>query len=258
MAIEFKEDQVFAVGPGVFLREAVDNCAWADLGDGVVVIDALEDPGMDPVIRQAVADTVGKPIKWVINTHWHMDHIACNPAWAAQGASIIAHESCAPATPERDGKPDITFSDRYTLRGSERAVELEWLGGTHTPADTVVHFPWARVLHIADLFGWGLFPLQRLTPQTVDRMRYAIERILTYDVDVLICGHGPTLTLDHMRRWLSYFNNLVEQAPAWKSAGMDGAALKETVPPPSDMEDWWRFAAWKHGRNLEQIAGSSL
>ncbi|MDQ2733186.1 MAG: MBL fold metallo-hydrolase, partial [Armatimonadota bacterium] len=82
MAIEFKEDQVFAVGPGVFLREAVDNCAWADLGDGVVVIDALEDPGMDPVIRKAVAETVGKPIKWVINTHWHADHIACNPAWA--------------------------------------------------------------------------------------------------------------------------------------------------------------------------------
>jgi cyclase len=256
--VEFKENQVFAVGPGVFVREAVDNCAWADLGDGVVVIDALEDPGMDPVIRTAVADTVGKPIRWVINTHWHMDHIACNPAWAAAGATIIAHESCAPATRAADGKPDITFKDRYTLKGSERAVELEWLGGTHTPADTVVHFPWARVLHIADLFGWGLFPLQRVTPQTVERMREVTRRILTYDVDTLICGHGPTLTPDQLRRWLTYFDDLIARAPDWQRSNMDAAALKEAVPPPPDMEDWWRFAAWKHGRNLEHVLEAPL
>ena len=254
MAIEFRENQVFAVGPGVYVREAVDNSAWADLGDGVVVIDGLEDPQMESVIRQDIAKTVGKPLKWVINTHWHMDHIACNPAWASQGATIIAHESCAPATAARDGKPDVTFSDRYTLHGSDRSVELEWLGGTHTPADTVVHFPWARVLHISDLFGWGLFPLQKVTPSTVERMRYVVERILTYDVDVLICGHGPTLTLDHMRRWLVYFNDLLARGPAWQSSGMDVEALKASVPPPEDMQDWWRFAAWKHARNLEQIA----
>ncbi|MCA1596722.1 MAG: MBL fold metallo-hydrolase [Chloroflexi bacterium] len=251
--VTFKENQVFAVGPGVYVREAVDNCAWADLGDGVVVIDALEDAEMESVIRADIASTVNKPLKWVINTHWHKDHIACNPAWARLGATIIAHESCAPASKERDGRPDITFQDHYTLKGSERTVELEWLGGTHTPADTVVHFPWARVLHIADLFGWGLFPMQRITPATIDRMRAVINRILTYDVDTLICGHGPTLTPAQLRRWLEYFDDIMARAPDWRQSGMDIAALKAQTPPPADMQDWWRFAAWKHARNLEMV-----
>lgn len=249
--VEFKENQVYAVGPGVFIREAVDNCAWADLGDGVVVIDALEDPNMASVIQEDVAKTVGKPIKWVVNTHWHMDHIACNPAWAQAGASIIAHQACAPKTDQRDGKPDITFSDRYTLKGADHQVDLEWLGGTHTPADTIVYFGWAKVLHIADLFGWGLFPMQRLTPETADRIRAIMARILTYDANTIICGHGPTLTPEHLRRWVQYFNEVVAQAPAWQSAGKTADQLKVEVPPPADMDDWWRFAAWKHARNLE-------
>ncbi|HET6383980.1 MAG TPA: MBL fold metallo-hydrolase [Armatimonadota bacterium] len=258
MAIQFRENQVFAVGPEVFVREAVDNCAWADLGDGVVVIDAQEDTAMCPLIGQAIAETVGKPLKWVVNTHWHSDHIACNPSWAALGATVIAHESCAPATTAHDGKPDITFKDRYTLKGAERNVDLEWLGGTHTPADTVVHFPWARVLHIADLFGWGLFPMQRLTQPTAGRMREIIERILTYDVDTLICGHGPLLTPDHLRRWLAYFNDMLEQAPRWQEQGLDKESLLKVAPPPADMEDWWRFFAWKHARNLEMVAGAQV
>ena len=258
MSIIFRQDEVRELAPGVWVREAVDNCAWADLGDGVVVIDALEEPEMDAVIRAAIAETAAKPLKWVVNTHWHKDHIACNPAWAALGATVIAHESCAPATPGRDGNPDITFAHRYTLHGAERSVELEWLGGTHTPADTIVYFPWARVLHIADLFGWGLFPLQRVTPVTTARMVEVVERILTYDATVVICGHGPTLTLDHLRRWLVYFKDLTEKAEEWRAQGKDGAELKTLVPPPSDMQDWWRFVDWKHAKNLDQLVATPL
>src|SRR5262249_20801590 len=130
--MEFVENRVFEVAPGVFIRNAVDNCVWADLGDGVVTIDALEDPGMAPVIQSDIAQTVGKPMKWLINTHWHGDHIACNPAWAAAGATVIAHESVGPATKEHNGQPNVTFHDCYTLQGGERQVSMEWLGGTHT------------------------------------------------------------------------------------------------------------------------------
>ena len=42
-----------------------------------------------PVIEGAIRETTGKPLKWLINTHWHPDHIACNPAWAAKGVTII-------------------------------------------------------------------------------------------------------------------------------------------------------------------------
>ena len=59
--MEFIENRVFEAAPGVFVRNAVDNCAWVDLGSGVATIDALEEPDMAPVIQNDIAQTVGKP-----------------------------------------------------------------------------------------------------------------------------------------------------------------------------------------------------
>src|SRR5712692_6608730 len=93
--MEFVENRVFEAAPGVFVRNAVDNCAWVDLGSGVAVIDALEDPGMAPVIQTDIAATVGKPMRWLLSTVCRPDHIACNPPLHRAGATIIAHESFA-------------------------------------------------------------------------------------------------------------------------------------------------------------------
>jgi cyclase len=252
--MKFEENKILKLGDGVFIRNAVDNAAWADLGDGAVEIDALEDPNLAPVVEQAINETTGKPLKWLINTHWHPDHIACNPAWAAKGVTVIAHQSCGGPTEERNGQPNITFGDRYVLEGAARRVECEWLGGTHTPWDTVVYFPWARVLHIADLFGWGMIPLARLEPQKVARLKEVLNRVLEYDADTLIPGHGPVLNREHIRRWLSYFDELLARVPAMAASGAPASTIERDFPPPADMADWWRFVDWKHRRNLEMAA----
>jgi cyclase len=254
--MEFIENRVFEAAPGVFVRNAVDNCAWVDLGSGVATIDALEDPQMAPVIQKDIADTVGKPMRWLLNTHWHPDHIACNPAWHRAGATIIAHESCARSAGDWEGKPDITFTETYTLEGDGRRAEMKWLGGTHTPWDTVVSFPWARALHIADLFGWGLIPVQSVDDPMVSRIHEVLGEVLRYDADVLIPGHGPLLTRAHIRRWLAYFDDLLERVPPLARQGKSPGELQAAIPVPQDMQDWWRLADWKHARNLEIVARS--
>lgn len=252
--MSFEENKILEVGPGVFVRNAVDNAAWADLGDGAVEIDALEDPNLAPVIEGAIRQTTGKPLKWLINTHAHPDHIACNPIWSAQGVTVIAHESARSTIEGRNSKVDITFPDRYTLRGAERQVECEWLGGTHTPWDSVVYFPWANVLHIADLFGWGMIPLARMEEEKITRLHEVLNRVLEYDAETLIPGHGPLLKPAHIRRWLAYFDDLLEQVPPLARAGKSADEIEAAIPPPTDMGDWWRFIDWKHGRNLKMVA----
>jgi glyoxylase-like metal-dependent hydrolase (beta-lactamase superfamily II) len=130
---------------------------------------------------------------------------------------------------------------------------MQWLGGTHTPWDTVLYFPHARVLHIADLFGWGLIPCKP-TVQKVERLREVLNRVLEYDANALICGHGPTLTLDHIRRFLSYFEQMLQEVPPLLAQGKSVEEIERQVPPPEDMHDWWRFVAWKHKKNIELIA----
>ncbi len=247
----FPEGNVIQVADGVFLRQGVDNCAGADLGEGVLIVDAQEDTSVAPIIERAIADTVSKPIRWIVNTNWHRDHIACNPRWAKQGATIITHYSCPPATNERDGKPDITFQDTYVLEVGGRRVELEWLGGMHTPGDIVVYFRWARALHVGDLFGWGLFMQHRWDARSIERTREVLLRILNFDTAHIICGHGPMPTAGHIRRQLEYYNTLLRQVSELKRKGKSLLEVKRSLPPPPDMLDWWRFVDWKHENNIE-------
>jgi glyoxylase-like metal-dependent hydrolase (beta-lactamase superfamily II) len=255
MAIVFRENEVFEVGPKVWIRNMVDNAAWADLGDGVAVIDSLEDTAtMERQIPADVQATTGKPLKWLVNTHWHPDHTANNAAWARLGATVIAHESCGRAQPEHNGQPNITFSSTYTLQGSERRLELEWLGGTHTPWDSVVYFPWARVLHIADLFGWGMIPLSRYEPDKVELLKRRLARVLEYDAHTYIVGHGPLVKPEHVRRWLPYLEEIQERVPPLARAGRSEAEIAAAVPVPRDMQDWWKLPDWKHAHNLRILA----
>jgi glyoxylase-like metal-dependent hydrolase (beta-lactamase superfamily II) len=250
--MEFVENQVKEVGPGVWIRIAVDNISWCDLGDGAAVIDALEDPTQADVVRGLIKETTGQDLKWVVATHWDTDHIACNPQWRREGAPVIAHQSCADSAGDWEGRPDISYPDAAVLRGATERIEMQWLGGTHTPWDTVLYFPRARVLHIADLFGWGLIPCQP-TLVKVERLREVLNRVLEYDADALICGHGPTLTLDHMRRFVQYFEMMLQSVPPLIQAGKTDDEIEAQIPPPDDMRDWWRFVDWKHKKNIALI-----
>lgn len=251
----FETDIIRKLAPGVWMRNAVDNCLWADLGDGVLVVDSLEDRAMCPIIPEDVEATAGKPIRWVVNTHAHADHIACNADWAERGATVIGHEAIGAALEGRPGRPEITFAERYTLEGERNEARLEWVGGGHTDGDTLVYLPWARVLHVGDLFLWGLLPIASLTEGAANRLIEALRRILSYDADTLVCGHGPNFTPDHVRRWLVYFEELRRCVPELSRSGMGAEAIAEAFSTPDDMRDWWRFSEWKHRRNIDIVLG---
>lgn len=251
--VEFVENEIVEAGPGVWMRVAIDNIAWADLGNGAAVIDALEDPSQADVVRGLIKETSGKDLKWIVQTHWDADHIACNPQWKREGAVAIAHQSCADAAGDWEGRPDIFYNDEAVLQGTnEKRIAMKWWGGTHTPWDTILHFPHARVLHIADLFGWGLIPCTP-TPEKIERLREIYDHILTYDVDAILCGHGPVLTLGHIERMREYFEGLLDVVPALLAQGKTAEEVAKQVLPPDDMRHWWRFADWKHDHNIKLI-----
>jgi len=121
----------------------------------------------------------------------------------------------------------------------------------HTPGDIVVHFPWARVLHIGDLFGWGLFMQRRWDQLSIDRTQQVLARILDFGAEHLICGHGPFPTPHHIKRQLDYYNTMLERIAGLREEGRSVSEVKKELPPPEDMRDWWRFVDWKHAHNIE-------
>jgi len=249
----FVENEVVDLGNGVWIRVAVDNISWCDLGDGVAVIDALEDPAQANVVRALIQKTTGSDLKWVVATHWDVDHISCNPQWRREGAPVIAHQSCADSAGDWEGRPDIVYSEKAVLQGTENhRIEMEWVGGTHTPWDCILYMPHAKVLHIADLFGWGLIPCQP-TPAKIKRLREVLAKVLLFDAEAVICGHGPVTSLLHVKRFVGYLEDMLAAVPPLLKQGLTPEQIEAKLPPPNDMRDWWRFTDWKHRKNIELI-----
>ncbi|MFQ6130936.1 MAG: MBL fold metallo-hydrolase [Armatimonadota bacterium] len=250
----FEEGAVREIAEGVWVREAVDNCTWALLDDFVVAVDALEEAHLADEVLAAIETTTGKPLRYLINTHWHGDHTACNRAFAEAGATVIAHKTAAAsAKRDKDGYPDVSFDASLTVHGGSRRAVVHHAGGTHTPGDTVVHFEWAGVLCVGDLFGWGLVPLSRIADDAVRRILDIMEQLVALEPKIVVPGHGPRATTAQLERWVEYFRWLLEEVPRLGAAGNSVSQIQEALPMPDDMRDWWRFD-WKHPHNIEQIA----
>ena len=190
---------------------------------------------MCPIIPEDVEATSGERMRWLVNTHADLDHIACNGAWADMGATVVAHETVRDAMGERHGRPEVTFSDRYTLEGDRNEAQLEWVAAPTPPRTRWFTSRGPACCTSDDLFLWGLIPLARITDERLRRLREVMERILSYDADTLVCGHGPVFTPDHVRRFLTYLDDLLARVPAMARDGLSAEAIAGAFPAPEDM-----------------------
>ncbi len=249
------EARIIQLAEGIFIRQDVDNCTWADMGAYAVVIDALEQAHLEGEVLAAIRDTIGeKPIRYVLNTHMHYDHVALHPALIRAGATVVCEES---GYRNGDGGKDyVTFATSWEEGGPGRRVEMHAVGPCHTPEDAVVFFPDDGLLCVGDLFGWGLIPMEPFRVAGEGTVLDVYERLIDFGAETVIPGHGPVATLDHLRRWVAYFNDMRAKIGELKASGMSADEIKAAVEPPDDMRDWWRFTEWKHEHNINEICSA--
>jgi glyoxylase-like metal-dependent hydrolase (beta-lactamase superfamily II) len=235
--------RVAKIAEGLFVRLAVDNIAWIDLGDGLLVVDALEQPELEEEVLAAIASTAGeRPVRYVLNTHGHHDHVALNEAFRRRwGAQIV----CQPAA-------RLPKEGRW-FQGPRRKVLMQPMGGCHTAEDCVVWSPQDRALFVGDIFGWGLIPSTRLDDRTARLLVETYEKLIAFDPQAVIPGHGPLCGKAELARWVEYFRWLKDQAARACAAGRSGAEVRRAVAPPADMKTWWRFLDWKHEDSVSRV-----
>jgi len=190
-----------------------------------VAVDALMVPSMTRRLIAAIKKTTGKPIAQLINTHHHLDHTGGNRFF--RGATIVATEKCrealAPGFPPlpvlqrfmprfarefsllRIELPTVTFQDRLVLHDGDREIHLWHPGMTaHTVGDATVFLPKERVLFTGDIAFHYVTPLA--FQGHVGNWIKAADRLLAYEADVVVPGHGPIggkKDLEHMRDYLA-------------------------------------------------------
>ena len=190
------------------LQGSGGNVTIAPTADGVLMIDAQYAPLHDKL--RAAIDKVsgGKPIRYLINTHFHGDHTDGNDNFAKDGVVIVSQENLrkrlaggavnaqGAAVPARNpaALASITYADTMTLRLGDKTAELIHMPPAHTDGDTYVYFRPENVLVSGDIFSTSRFPnIDVRNGGSIDGMIAADDRLLNLvnDDTQIVPGHGP-------------------------------------------------------------------
>jgi len=211
------------VAPGVWMvqgvsalgssanRNFISNAAFVVTPAGVVVIDALGSPPLAEELIAAIRRITPQPVKQVVVTHYHADHVYGLQAFQALGATVIAHrsgqaylhsdtaklrlqasrEEMAPWIDERTRLVPadrwIDGPERFTLGGVE--FVLQPVGPAHTAEDLVVFLPDRRVLFAGDIVFRGRVPF--VGQADSGSWVAALDKLVGFDAALIVPGHGP-------------------------------------------------------------------
>src|SRR5216684_221196 len=208
------EIKVSKVAGSVYMLEGSGGNIGVSVGDdGIVIVDDQFAP-LAPKIKAALKGITDKPLKFVLNTHFHGDHTGGNAQFGTD-ATIIAHENvrkrlqqggtvggnAVPPVP-KEALPVVTFNDRATVHLNGEDIRAIHFPNGHTDGDSVIFFPKSNVVHMGDDFvTYGLPFVDVHNGGSVSGMIAGCEKVLgmtSPDVK-FIPGHGPISTPSDLR-----------------------------------------------------------
>lgn len=189
------------------LTGAGGNIAISIGDDGIFMIDDQFAPLSEQIIA-AIKTISNKPIKFLVNTHFHGDHTGGNTNFAKTGAMIVAHENVRKRLSENEdasGLPVITFSEDATFYMNDNDIFITHVHHAHTDGDALVYFAQSNVLHTGDTFFNGRFPYIDINRGgSIDGDIEAAKKglMLVNDDTKIIPGHGKIGTKTDYQNYL--------------------------------------------------------
>jgi len=250
--------KVSKVAGNVYVLEGAGGNIGASVGDdGIVIVDDQYAP-LAEKIQAALKGITDKPVRFVINTHYHGDHTGGN-AYFQKQAPIIAqdnvrkrlesggglgngssvHMETKPAS--HDALPIITFDHDVTVHLNGEDIRALYFPAGHTDGDSIIFFPHSNVVHMGDDFVTYGFPFIDVeSGGSINGMVDAVAQVISQlppDVKV-IPGHGPISNLDDVR---AYLGMLKETRDAVRKALKDGKTLDQ-MKQAKLLDPWKKYS----------------
>ncbi|WP_411280458.1 MBL fold metallo-hydrolase [Gemmatimonas sp.] len=196
--------------------------------DGTFIIDDQFAP-LTPKIVAAIRTLTEKPVKFVLNTHWHGDHSGGNENFGNAGAVIVAHDNVrkrmsstqfvaalnqpTPGAPHA-ALPVVTFSSAVTFHVNGDSIAVFHVSPAHTDGDVIVHFLKANVVHMGDVFNnTGLPFIDRSSGGTVAGVLVAADQVYAMaNADTrIVPGHGQVADRERLKAWRTAIGTVQER-----------------------------------------------
>jgi glyoxylase-like metal-dependent hydrolase (beta-lactamase superfamily II) len=211
------EIKVIPVAGSVYMLQGAGGNIGVSVGeDGIVIVDDQFAP-LAPKIKAALKGISDKPVRFVINTHWHGDHVGGNAQFSNE-STIIAQENVRERMKAgqklmgnevkpypKEALPIITFNDRASVHLNGEDIKAIHFVAGHTDGDAIIYFTKSNVIHMGDDFVTYGFPFVDLeSGGSVAGIIDAVEKVMsTAPPDAkIIPGHGPLSTVADMKPFL--------------------------------------------------------
>jgi glyoxylase-like metal-dependent hydrolase (beta-lactamase superfamily II) len=226
--------------------------------DGVFIIDDQFAP-LTPAINAAIAELDPGKVRFVLNTHWHYDHVGGNENYGKTGAVIIAQDNVrarmsvpqvmeffkqeVPASPPA-ALPVVTFNDSVSLHLNGDEVRAVHVANAHTDGDAIIHFRKANVIHAGDAYFNSMYPFIDVeSGGSIKGTLAAVDVMLSMadDRTRIIPGHGAVSG----RAGLEAFRKmLVDTSTRVRTLKTAGKSVEEIVAmaPNADYDRIWAGA----------------
>lgn len=253
---EIKPPVAQKIKDGIYVHKSGNaNITISSGEDGLLIIDTgvtNSAEKSDSLIR----DGFKKPIKYILNTHSHFDHIQGNNVFAKGGAIIISslktregmmQEWKVPKIPDtsfpvippfpKEFLPEICFNDSIEMYFNNEVIKFIHFPGGHSDGDAIVYFTESNVIHMGDLFLTGAFPPVSDIEIYVKVLEHVIETC--DEKTIVIPGHGNISDKKGLISYKEMISKAAERVLNLKSEGISFEDVLAAKPLVDLLENSW-------------------
>jgi len=225
------------VGPGYFtFRYTGTRNIFLITSQGVIVTDPIE-PAAAKIMREEIRKRTDLPVKYVVYSHEHWDHVLGGQIFKDEGATFVSHQNCVAHFKDLPNPalmmPDVTITaDRYDLTLGDRTLHLRYLGRNHGDCLLIMTPDRTNVPFVCDLSTAGGMPLPYISDYSLHNWVRTLRELETWDFENFVGGHGiPVAPKWRVTERREYLETLMQETKKELDAGTAPGKIPDAVAP---------------------------
>ena len=216
--------------------------------EGVIVTDPMN-PRAAKTMRAEIAKVTDQPVRYVVYSHEHLDHVSGGQIFKAEGARFISHAKCVDAFKRNPNSnvviPKDTYEKRFDLKLGGRTLELHHFGRNHGECLSIMRLPREKILFVVDIVTLKFIEFRTMAgtyPQDAIRTLHEIEK--TLDFTRIIPGHGqPVAPASAVSEKREYLEDLMAAVKEVRKTERNPDKVRMLVKLPK-YETWGGYKLW--------------